>query len=180
MSFKQANEGKVNPNYSSNKEGYKDNCAICVATFEARLRGYDIEALPFTFNNPYILQLAYDPRMIYIDNKINRTPYYIDGEVTRANDCEDWLKDTIKYGERYAFIFKPINSANSHIVEVFKTITGQLKFYDPQKGKSYNNEYLKDIEYRPEFFGFSPHIFRTDNLELNEEFLEKMYKYSTK
>ena len=36
--------GKVNPNYPH--YGYNKNCQRCVAAFEARLREYDVTALP--------------------------------------------------------------------------------------------------------------------------------------
>lgn len=45
MSFKQANGGKVNPKYTGKRDGYSGNCQTCVAVFEARLRGYDMQAI---------------------------------------------------------------------------------------------------------------------------------------
>lgn len=35
---------KVNPNYG--KSGYTKNCQRCVVCYEARMRGYDVVALP--------------------------------------------------------------------------------------------------------------------------------------
>ena len=61
MSFKKANEGRVNPNYSPQNLGYAMNCQTSVATFEARLRGYDIEALPFDANNKKNDRVGHEP-----------------------------------------------------------------------------------------------------------------------
>lgn len=179
MSFKEANGGKVNPNFYSNNMGYKSNCQTCIAAFEARLRGYKIEALPYNPRNIYMTALGYNPALAYIDTKGNKTPDMLDGGVKRPRDCENWLKTRIKRGERYSFIYKPIGSGSAHIVEVSKNLMGDLKFYDPQNGKTYNKQLLKDIAYREHEMGFSPLIFRVDDKELNTEFLNKMYKFST-
>ncbi len=76
MSYKQANEGRVNPNYNKSDE-YKLNCQCCVAVFEARLRGYDIETLPFDEKN----------KVIGIQYLIQET----------LNENEDILKRFIKF-----------------------------------------------------------------------------------
>lgn len=36
----------VNPNYSTGKPEWRNNCQRCAPTYEARRRGYDVEALP--------------------------------------------------------------------------------------------------------------------------------------
>lgn len=179
MSFKKANGGNVNPKFYTNNHAYKSNCQTCIAAFEARLRGYNIEALPYNAHNIYMTALGYNPALAYMDTKTGKTPDMLDGEVKRPRECENWLKARIKRGERYTFIYKPINSASAHIVEVSKNIIGGLKFYDPQNGKIYNKQLLNDIAYRKHEMGFSPLIFRVDDKEINTEFLTKMYNFST-
>lgn len=179
MSFRQANGGKVNPKYTGKRDGYSGNCQTCVAVFEARLRGYDMQAIPFDKANIYMNALGYQPTLAYIDKKTGRTPNMLQGDVKRPSECEEWLKNRIKIGQRFAFIFKPLNSGGGHIIEVSKNILGQLKFYDPQSGENFNKDLLKEINYRPENRGDAPLIFRVDDKELNTDFLDRMYKYST-
>lgn len=50
MTFKEADSGNVNPNLKKH-EGYQNNCQTCVVVFEARLRGWDIEAMPFEYGS---------------------------------------------------------------------------------------------------------------------------------
>nr|DAG43207.1 MAG TPA: Minor capsid component [Caudoviricetes sp.] len=178
MFFKQANGGKVNPKYTGKRDGYSGNCQTCVAVFEARLRGYDMQAIPYTPLNPYMEALGHKPTFAYIDKKNNRIPDMLYSDIKRPSECEEWLKDRVKQGQRFAFIFKPMYSSNGHIIEVSKNILGQLKFYDPQSGKHFNKDLLKEINYRPENNGDTPLIFRVDDKELNTDFLNRMYKYS--
>lgn len=180
MSFKQANGGKVNPKYTGKRDGYSGNCQTCVAVFEARLRGYDMQAIPFDETNIYMNALGHNPAVAYIDKKTNKTPdMFYNDEIKRSSECEEWLKSRVKSGQRFAFIHKPVNSDTAHIVEVLKNILGQLKFYDPQSGQNLNKSFLKEIEYRKVNNGFPPNIFRVDDKELNTDFLNRMYNYST-
>lgn len=179
MSFKQANQGRVNPNYSKGNIGYKTNCQICIAVFEARLRGYDIEAIPFTMKNPYMGMLASNPALAYIDSKTGKSPQLLTTHSNRPTECEQWLKNEIKRDQRYGFIYKPINSNSAHIVEVSKTITGQLKFYDPQSGESKDKDLLKGIAYRNVHDGFSPVVFRVDDKDINTKIFDKLYGFTT-
>ena len=50
----------VNPNYSTGKKEWTRNCQRCVATYEARRRGYDVEALPRVFDGTDHLQRMRD------------------------------------------------------------------------------------------------------------------------
>ena len=59
MSFDKADGGNPNPYYKEDVEfagelfGYTTNCQTCVVAFEARMRGFDVRALPNN-RNPYI------------------------------------------------------------------------------------------------------------------------------
>ncbi len=66
MTHEQADSGNVNPYYSSNQIGYRTNCQTCVATYAARLQGYDVRALP-NLNNRDIYQLSYNPGLAFVD-----------------------------------------------------------------------------------------------------------------
>ena len=183
MSFKEANEGKVNPNYS--KGGiYRINCQSSVAVFEARLRGYDIETKGV--NPETIRDLSFEPNLAYIDPQTGKNPQFVKSHTRNSNDCKKWLDEQIKPGERYAFGYSPELSINDngHIITVYKTNDGVLKFYDPQKGKNYDVSFLDNIGYETPFGNiiicFSPMIFRIDDKELNYDILEKISQPSKK
>ena len=55
--------------------GYTTNCQTCVVAFKARMRGYDVRALPNN-RNPYITDLSYRTNLAYVDKNGN-TPSYI-------------------------------------------------------------------------------------------------------
>lgn len=174
MSFKEANEGKVNPNYHK-RYGYQNNCQICTLTFELRLRGYDIEAVPFNENNLNIVKLAQKPWIAYKDTEVLSCP------AKNYIECGEWLEENIKRGERYVFGYRPGISPYKHVIEVQKDILGNIKFYDPQNGeKLKTNEVLRDAfmckRLGADKYHYSPIIFRIYNKEINEELVENIFK----
>lgn len=177
MSFTEANEGKVNPNY--NKGGrYKTNCQVCIAVFEARLRGYDVETS--ITDNEIIRELSYNPNLAYKDPQTGENPPIIKSHARDAQSCKKWLSEQIKPGERYAFGYSPefTIGERGHIIVAYKSSNGELKFYDPQDGKKFDENFLDDIGYETPFgdimICFSPMIFRIDDKELNYEILDKI------
>lgn len=177
MSFKQANKGKVNPNYKKHI-GYRQNCQSCVAVFEARKRGYNIETLPFDKTNNQMYQLGLNPALAYIDKDGNH-PKFIDSNVKTPKECEKWLKNQIKYGERYAFGFNSIYGGK-HIIIVFKNKLNQLQFYDPQsgiiQGAGLLNKAYYDILVGKLTYKLSPKVFRIDDKTLDYDVLNKISK----
>lgn len=182
MTRKQANEGRVNPNYL-NEGGYRENCQICVATYEARLRGYNIEAKSFDFTNRKMLALAYNPALAYLDKETGESPNIRSSEANSRVECEKWLKANIKHGERYLFLYSP-NREGAHVIQVQKKWSGQLEFYDPQNGKFSNEKLLNHVYYPVEYagrrYGFYPRLLRVDDKELNFEYLNEVTKAVTK
>ncbi len=187
MSFEDAGKG-VNPNYNHQiRNDYTTNCQSSVAVFEARLRGYDIETkISESFEESEIKEkLKENPNIAYIDPKTGKIPYFTTLKVKNDEECEQWLNNNIKQGERYAFSFKSIynNDAGSgHILEVMKDDKDNLKFYDPQINKTYEREVVKIIKFK---FGLNeinyfPHILRVDNKELNIKVLNQISKPTIK
>lgn len=174
MSFKKADGGRVNPNVNKGG-GYLINCQLCVAAFEARLRGYNIKAKPFDSKNPYMLQLGYEPNLAYIDKKTGKSPEFIPTNANNVEECEQWLKDNIKRNERYAIGYQKIETGGFHIIEVRKKINGDLEFYDPNSGEFFGKEKLKEMNFNSKK-NLSPEVFRTDDKELNTELLNNIFK----
>lgn len=190
MSFEDAGKG-VNPNYNYQiRNDYTTNCQSSVAVFEARLRGYDIETkLSKGFDEVETLdELKEHPNNAYIDPKTGKKPYFTTLKVKNAEECEQWLNNNIKQGERYAFAFKPMfnrsYNANEtgHILEVMKDNNENLKFYDPQINRFYDRNMIKSIKFK---FGLNeyeylPRILRVDDKEIDHKVLNAISKPSRK
>lgn len=80
------------------------------------------------------------------------------------------------------YIPKDDSKGTGHVVEVTKTRGGDIIFYDPQNGQTYDKALLeKDVLYPPEIgIKFSeklfPQIFRVDNAKINVDILNKISK----
>lgn len=174
MSFKEANEGKVNPNFHKGG-GYHRNCQACIAVFEARLRGYNIETRP---RGDDWEELRNYPNLAFIENKTKRPPRIVSTETNTPTDCYRWLNKNIKNGERYAFGFQPKDSLTGHIITVGKHKNGDLFFYDPQEGKTLYPKLLFNMKMHTVPINGRmiklPLLFRIDNTELNKEWLNKI------
>ncbi len=164
--------------------GYQANCQSCVAVFEARLQGYNIEALNRDTNNKFMRMLALDPKLAYLDEKTAAYPDVKTCPSTTLTGCQDWLKENIKPGQRWAFAFKTKDDESSgHIVVVTKDIFGNLTFYDPQTAETFDELYLKNVDF---FYGGDgldiinpPELFRIDDKDLNIPMLNKISKPHT-
>lgn len=181
MSYHKANGGRVNPNYKKGG-GYDMNCQTCVAVFEARLRGYDIEAVPYDKANKAMRELSKRPWKAY-KTRFGDYPKETSIKVSNTKDCEKWLKDNIKLGQRYAFAYENFGEGSGgHIIEVKKGLFNSLQFYDPQSGKHLSardalsavcfNKVSKGIRYR-----YYPMTFRVDNAEIDTELMSEILDY---
>ncbi len=174
MSFKQANEGKVNPNYSKSLE-YQNNCQTCILTFELRLRGFDIEAVPFDKNNPDMVKLAKQPWLVYQNTKV------LQSTAKNFRKCEEWLKNNIKQGERYGFGYRPGMVTNKHVIIAQKTLLGKIEFYDPQNGNKLKvGDVLRDA-YMYQRIGlnalhYQPILFKMDVKTLDKTIIDNIFK----
>lgn len=180
MSFKKANGGRVNPNYNKGG-GYENNCQTCVAVFEARLRGYDIEAVPYDDTNEAMQQLALRPWSAYKTESGNY-PKVLAINTTSPKGCEQWLKKNLRKGSRYAFGYGIRGAEYKHIIQVQKGLFGDIQFYDPQNGKQLKaNEVLNEVRFATMKYGkiskTPPLIFRIDNTTLDTELLTKIMDY---
>ena len=186
MSFYDAGKGKVNPKYDRGG-GYHRNCQVCVAVFLARMRGYDIEALPFNEKNKYMMKLRRDPRLAFIDKETGEPPkeiLYPNEGIIDYSLMRDWLNEVMKKGEIYGLICKVAQNdfgqdLYDHILIVYKTGDSRdsIRFYDPQ-----NNDDVKHFK-RIRFnhgkkIKFYPTIFRLDNVDLNMEYLNKISRHA--
>ena len=177
MSFYEANNKNVNPNYRKSKE-YGINCQSCVLTMEARRRGYDVEALPFPSNEIQKL-ISKDARLAWVDARTGNHPeYFYNKKIKNVDDCLSWLDDIVKPGERYVFQHDTKGTLfDKHIVSLERdNITHELFFYDPQsgsilKGKQLVNYINRHVAFESSFIEnaiyTNPQILRVDNMDFN-------------
>lgn len=184
MTFEEANELRANPNYGK-EYGYRINCQSCVVTNEARRRGYDVETLPNTKGSE-LEKLSRKTNLAWIDPDTGKEPEYIfDEEALTPTKYFKFLDSTIEQGNRYTLEFSWKGRGNSgHIICTDRTEKGELRLYDPQIGKSYFGQdikdYLKRLKYQMSIYGMKipipPKIMRVDDKLFNLEVVEKIMK----
>ena len=175
MTFDDANHGKPNPNYMKS-HGYRINCQSCVVTYEARLRGYDVQTLPNT-KGSMLDKLSRQTNMAWIDPATGKHPAYIfDDTITTASKFAEFLEKIIKLDKRYTLQFSwKGRSRSGHIISVDRMADGILRLYDPQNGKTYIKQevlaYLKQLKYTMTLGGMKvatpPKILRIDDKQFN-------------
>ena len=74
MTRDEANGGNPNPLFSEGG-GYMINCQTCVVTYEARLRGYDVTALP-NAKGSMLETLSRNTRLAWIDKRTGEAPEF--------------------------------------------------------------------------------------------------------
>ncbi len=142
MSEEKADKGHPNPNYNKDS-AYRVNCQSCVVTYEARLRGYDVETLPNPQRDDSILtKLSHNTRLAWIDPKTGKTPDFIPHPPRGGPKVYlKWLESTLKPDERYTMQVLWKNGderkRNGHIVHVRKNAAGDVEIYDPQSSVIY-------------------------------------------
>jgi len=192
MSRDEANQGNTNPKfYESN--GYRVNCQSCVVAYEARLRGYDVQAKAKTPNNAAARTLSHTTNLAWIDPATGRPPDIMRNE--KANTpkrFKEWMDETIQPSERYTFEHGWKGRGNSgHIISVDKDSSGALRFYDPQSGKTMQgadiDNYLSrtKLVYSPRIMGQKltipvAGILRVDNMQINPQYADGIMEAASK
>lgn len=170
MSFKEADGGAPNPNFKQdvafggNLFGYTTNCQTCVVALEARMRGFNVRALPNN-RNPYIKDLSHRTNLAYVDANGNNPEY------KRPKTGErklSFIERTVQDG-RYTLEFDNVHGGDGHIISVFRE-NGSLTMYDPQNGRIIKNhkDYLRDCS--------RLRILRVDNVEFDKNYVDYILK----
>lgn len=181
MSFTEADSGHVNPNLEE-CDGFQCNCQTCVVVFEARLRGYDIEARPMT-EDSNAMQLSEKTNLAWLTEDGKHPDYIMNFEANSVDAMYDFIDKTVKPGERYTLegVWKGFFGCG-HIISVFRETTGNLVFYDPQINQIYSKRVMKE-ELLPNMQKGNTEdtaikLLRIDNLALNTEFIEPIVRRS--
>lgn len=142
MTHEQADQGNANPYYNSNSS-YRNNCQSCVVAYEARLRGYDVEAKPRDKYNQLQTNLMYKQELAWRDPATGNTVKPVENppSINRQPQVTKWLNDNIEEGARYNFGhgWKGTDGRNGHVISATKQ-GGKIKLFDPQSGENYEGE----------------------------------------
>lgn len=187
MTFEEADSGHVNPKYGTDY-GYSINCQSCVPTFEARLRGYDVQVKANT-KGSMCEKLSYKTNLAWIDPTTGEHPEYIlDKSKTTAKQYLEFIKGVVKPKERYSIEFSWSGRTRAaHIVNLDLNEDGLLRIKDNQRGMNEISEYIGDaqvlkylskMKYVTTIYGNKipcvPKLLRIDNMEFNYEVVNEI------
>ncbi|WP_081260881.1 phage minor head protein [Streptobacillus moniliformis] len=158
MTHEEANNGNVNPNFLKHKQ-YRINCQSCVVTYEARLRGYDVETLGNTPNS-MLSKLSMQTNIAWIDPNTGKHPEYIKLENKSGNIKNSYyqIKNTLKVGRKYTIQYFWKGFDGGHIQNIWLDEKDNVVvIYDPQTNKIYKggneiSKILKHIRYKPKYY----------------------------
>ncbi len=187
MTFDDADGGRVNPNYKNGgKSNYEENCQSCVVAFEARLRGYNVEASKTT---KLTNSLSWDAKKAWINPETGGVPNdivpqdfdRIKGKPYNSEKYIDFLNTQIKEGNRYnmSFLWKSKRGRVGHVITMYKDKEG-IKIYDPQSGKIEKDlkTFFKEVKFVSNSIGIKsneiPQLYRVDNMSFNPEYFGVM------
>lgn len=179
MSFKEANEGRVNPYFKLGKE-WQINCQTCVVTYELRRRGFDVMSLPRM--NEFQDKLAFDPKLSYDTNPDTGDKpegLYFAG-IKSKNKLKaiflNYFKRAADVGRyQLAYRWECDSDRGSHIITMEKLPSGKLRFYDPQSGLE--KDFSTDIVSVLRMSAKVPLEFmRVDNLPIKADIVKELVK----
>ena len=189
--FEQMMQQGVNPNYMSEEDengDYSKNCQSCTVAAELVIRGYDVEAAPYS--TPEAQELSQNGHTAYLDPETGEecVPDII---YTNEIDCYDYLEQNVKQGERYELSYNtPTESGDTnkdrenedrgHSVLITRNNNGELLYYDPQGYKQFEGESAKN--YISTWFQYEhtvvapPRILRVDDKGLNPKYVNSVIR----
>lgn len=152
MTHEQADQGNANPKYGSSRD-YSVNCQSCVVAYEARLRGYNVEAKGKNGYNQIQNSLSRDGSIAWKDPATGQqaTRLINDPKIRTSKQIHKWVDENVKEGERYTFGhgWKGTKGYTGHVISATKQ-NGELKLFDPQDGKNYTGnavaEYMSNVK----------------------------------
>lgn len=183
MTREEANGGKPNPNFNLGG-GYRTNCQSCVVAYEARLRGYNVQALPNLQGDAH-KRLERHTNEAWIDKTTGKPPKYIyDDNANTPEKFYSFMESVIETGARYTLEFSwKGRHSSGHIISLDRDEDGDIRLYDPQTGTTYSKKagvakILNRIKYVISVHGTKlparPKILRVDNVGFNKSIVEEI------
>lgn len=160
-----------NPNYASGKKGYTINCQRCVAAMEARMQGYDVEALPARENDKYARKNRWakffgkNPRSVKLVNNAKSNP-------TVETTKQKILENMGKWGSHSrAVLSVQWNDRDyGHVMTLVNTSMG-VALFDPQTAKTHS---LDTILSKSDLS--TVRMLRVDDSNLDNEYIKDAVK----
>jgi hypothetical protein len=184
MSFEEADGNKPNPKFSTHELPYIANCQTCVVAYEARLRGYNVEARGFDPES-IMDKVASNPNIAWIDPSTGQHPTpIVNWGALSPQEFMEHVAQVVKPNERYTLRYATESNGDGHIVSLARNSSGEVCIYDPQsgellEGRSYRNK-LRSITYKAFYEGveweYAPEILRVDNLDFNTSVVNQILK----
>ena len=145
MTFLEADDGKANVGYGRREYGYNTNCAATVLIHEARLRGLNITALPYSPNpNGLSFQLGENTAIGWRTEK-GKTPTVTTLKAKSDDELFRKLDGQTKAAGRY-HIGINFDQSHGHIITAERFSDGKIVFYDAQSGAFLNIKEYPDLE----------------------------------
>lgn len=158
----QAAAAGTNPNYTQYIKEWTHNCQRCVSAFEARMRGYDVEALPRILNGM--------DELPYMNNKTGWLSVYQNPVVTSIHKntgkaCKDAIeKEMADWGDgARAIVRVRWKSGGGHVFNAVQE-NGQTIFIDAQSNTMNCQNYFSAGMIKP---GMTE-LVRIDNLDFTD------------
>ena len=176
MSFAEADNGHVNPNYKKpNEEGYESgyaqNCQACVVCLEMRRRGYNVKTKKYVYGG-FFTELGRHCSSAWLDKETGDIAVTTKLKAKNVKDLYSQLDNTMKEGERYNLEFWWKGSESGHIVSMYKE-NGKVVWYDPQTNITYKDEALLEklgtVSIRRQV-----EILRIDDKSFNPYYIDKI------
>lgn len=192
MSFAEADGNSANPNYDVGSKEYSYNCQSCVVAYEARRRGYNIEANKYGTKGSKILSMAGKTAWInpetgeYAKDIIPDDYSMMEGKPYNAKKYSAFLDKTVKENQRYNLSVLWSGRGRNregHVLTCSKDKDG-LYLYDPQTSEIMRGkkivDFLSEVKYSSKMGGMKsnliPSLYRVDNMAFNPDYFDVMRK----
>lgn len=156
----------TNPNFATGKKEYTHNCQRCVAAYEARRRGFDVQASGALNGKEDSLTSAYGPKSwpaVYKDGQNELT--WVGGN-TSLQAQQNIADRMLEYGNGSRAIVCVAWQGEEDIGHVFiaEQVNGITQFIDPQSGSKNCSYYFEREMIKPN----RTFLLRVDNKEFTD------------
>ena len=173
MSVNNADDKNANPDFEK-KDSARINCQTCVIAYEARRRGYDVEATLNTRGSANsVVSIDWTCPLVDPKTGIPRKATPVSGGT--AEKVYKWLEQNVKPGERYILDCTWKGRRTGGHVQNLEIVDGKMRIVDAQSGKILEGESLKARINQMSLRGYNvPTLLRTDDLAFNPGICDKL------
>lgn len=150
----------VNPNFTEDPNSpWHNNCQRCVMVYEARRRGYDVEAQMLPSDNDSLLYMNPPDGWPYV----YKNPDVVDCSANSGTQAMGNVIDQmVEWGDNARGIVRVRFVGGGGHVFIAERVNGKSRFVDPQTGSEDVTDYFYSV------VGSGVACMRTDNLEFSD------------